>query len=564
MRGKENLLGNSLLFVLFVLVLLPMLTVLFQIVCPGLQWEAFNLGNLVQVFDVFEKPLWKTALMNTVSLSTATTILGLIVATALAFIRVRYAFVGAKLIDITAWILMIIPSFILAQGWIFFSSGNGIAKEWLGLSGLNEFLFSFSGLVFIMVLCKFPLAYIAIKNVLEWYPESLIQAAKMNGASPMIIWRKIQGPLCLPAFLSSAMLIFMDTVGDYGMSSTITAAFPFPTLPYTIYGAITTVPTRFDMAGILSLYLIALIILAMVIQRVAVGRKKFDFLSNDAVPMVPQKVGKMKSFGLSLATFLFCGVALGIPIGSNVIISFSDGFSVKQFNFTLQNYTDVLTSSGTLISGMKNSFWIASFSAIIGVLVGFCIAFLLTYSEYKGKKLIDSITLIAMAVPGVILGIGYIFVWNQSWLEKFGLHLYGKPQILILASVAAVIPLTNRILVAGMAKIPEDLMIAGSMQGAGLLLRIRKILLPLLHTTSVSAILAAFGGSVFNLAITTILYPANFHTLPVYISNAYNALNFGYSAAATIIGGGLVVVIMLTLEFILNFKKIKTDSRGKS
>lgn len=75
-------------------------------------------------------------------------------------------------------------------------------------------------------------------------------------------------------------MIFMDTVGDYGMSSTITAVYSFPTLPYTIYSAICSSPVRFDMAGVLSLYLMVMIVIAMAVQYGAMGKKKFDFLDN--------------------------------------------------------------------------------------------------------------------------------------------------------------------------------------------------------------------------------------------------------------------------------------------
>ena len=170
------------------------------------------------------------------------------------------------------------------------------------------------------------------------------------------------------------------------------------------------------------------------------------------------------------------------------------------------------------------------------------------------------LTLIAMAVPGVVLGIGYIFVWNQKWLQPLGLNLYGKPEILILASVASAIPLINRVLVGGMSKVPQELLTASQVQGAGLFRRLRAVLLPLLHSSMVSAVLAAFGGSVFNLAITTILYPPNYSTLPVYISDAYNDLNFGYSAAATIVGGTFIVAIMLLLEVLLNLGKRKRNA----
>lgn len=210
-----------------------------------------------------------------------------------------------------------------------------------------------------------------------------------------------------------------------------------------------------------------------------------------------------------------------------------------------------------MISGIRHSLLLAAVAAVVGIIVGFAVAYVLTYSDFKLKKFIDMITLIAMAVPGVVLGIGYIFVWNQKWLTNIGLHLYGKPAILVLASVAAAIPLINRVLVGGMAKIPKTLLVAAQMQGAGFLTKMKTVLLPLIHNSTVSAVLAAFGGSVFNLAITTILYPPNYSTLPVYISDAYNDLEFGYAAAATISGGVFIVGIMLILEAVLNMGQLK-------
>ena len=563
MKNKDNVSGICILGLLTLLVLLPMAAVLFQVVCPGLQLNNFNIKNLTLILDVFTRPLWKKAFSNSFLLSIGTTVIGLVLAAFLAHIRVKYRFFGAKLVDLTGWVLMIVPSFILAQGWVYFASGNGIANSWIGLGGVSKFVFSYSGLVMVMVLCKFPLAYITIRTAMEWYPARLMHAARMNGASTFKAWATVQLPLCIPAYCSAAMLIFMDTVGDYGMSSTITAVYSFPTLPYAIYSAICTSPVRFDMAGVLSLYLMFMIVIAMMIQYIAMGKRKYDFLDNTTERVVPQKTGKLKSFFLSAFTILFSMVALGIPVGSNFIMSFSGSISIKGFSFTLDNYKSVFTGAGSMISGVKHSLTLALIAAVIGMIIGFAVAFVLTYSDFRFNKMIDMITLIAMAVPGVILGIGYIFVWNQKWLSSVGLHLYGKPSILVLASVAAAIPLINRVLVGGMAKIPKTLLVAAQMQGAGFITKMKTILLPLIHNSTVSAVLAAFGGSVFNLAITTILYPPNFSTLPVFISDAYNDLKFGYAAAATILGGLFIVSLMLLIEKILNWghlnKNVNSD-----
>lgn len=555
MKLRENIAGSLILAILTILVLLPLLTVLIQVVCPGLSLEELNLGNLNLVLDVFVRPLWRRAFINSASMSLCTTIAGLILAGFLAQIRVKYNFPLAKLLDIVSWILMIMPSFILAQGWVFFASGNGIARSWLHIEGMNNFLFSFPGLVTVMVLCKYPMAYVAIKSALEWYPARLVHAARLNGASPFKAWTSVQLPLCMPAYFSAAMLIFMDTVGDYGMSSTITAVYSFPTLPYTIYSAICSSPVRFDMAGVLSLYLVVMIVIAMILQFYMMGRKRFDYLDSGTEQVVPKKVSRSASALLSAVTGIFSLVALGIPIGSSFIMSFSNSFSIERFAFTLDNYKNVLQPDGALLEGIRNSLSLAAVAAVVGLILGFAVAYTLTYSQFKLKRLIDMLTLVAMAVPGVVLGIGYIFVWNQKWLQPLGLNLYGKPEILILASVASAVPLINRVLVGGMSKVPQELLVASQVQGARLGKRLKTVLLPLLHSSMVSAVLAAFGGSVFNLAITTILYPPNYSTLPVYISDSYNDLNFGYAAAATMVGGAFIIAIMLLLEFILNFGK---------
>lgn len=562
MKNRDNMAGFGILGILTVLVLLPLAAVLFQVICPGLDLKKFDMGNLSLLLQVFVRPLWKKAFFNSLFLSVGTTVLGLVLAAFLAHIRVHYAFFGSKLIDVVSWILMIVPSFILAQGWVYFSSGNGIAKAWLGIDGVNRFVFSFWGLVTVMVLCKYPLAYVTIKNAMEWYPARLVYAARMNGASALRAWRDVQLPLCIPAYCSAAMLIFMDTVGDYGMSSTITAVYSFPTLPYTIYSAICSSPVRFDMAGVLSMYLMVMIVAAMAIQAAAMGNRKFDFLDNGTEHVSPKKLGPVMTGVLTAAVALFHLAALGIPVGSNLIMSFSNSVSIRKFQFTTDNYLEVFQSGSQLLVGVRHSLGLALTAAVIGIVVGFCVAYVLTYSDFKLKKGIDMLTLVAMAVPGVVLGIGYIFVWNQKWLTPLGLHLYGKPSILVLASVAAAIPLINRVLVGGMAKIPKSLLIAAQVQGAGFGRRLKTVLLPLLHDSTVSAVLAAFGGSVFNLAITTILYPPNYSTLPVFISDSYNDLKFGLAAAATITGAAFIIGIMMILEFLMNLGWNK-DGRKK-
>jgi iron(III) transport system permease protein len=177
------------------------------------------------------------------------------------------------------------------------------------------------------------------------------------------------------------------------------------------------------------------------------------------------------------------------------------------------------------------------------------------YSAFRFKRWIEVLSIVTLAVPGVVLGIGYIFVWNQKWLEPLGLLLYGKPAILALAAIAGAIPIIVRIIVGAMAKVPRSLLDAAQLSGDSFIRRMRRILAPLVRGALVSAALSAFGAGVFDLAVNTILFPPGFMTLPVTINKAFENLKFGYASAATIFGGGTVVAIILLVELMFRRKR---------
>ncbi|MFD0673235.1 ABC transporter permease [Cohnella sp. GCM10027633] len=551
MLKQENRTGWLMLAVLFLLILLPLAAVVIQVLLPGVFFGSLKIGDLSLLLDVFRRPLWYASLQNSVTLGIGTTLLGTALGTALAMVRRRWAFPTARLLDLAVWLLLITPSFILAQGWVMFASADGLAAEWLGWSGLHSLVFQPAGLIVVMTLSKFPLAYLTVSAALEWKVDQLNDAARLSGASPWTVWRTIQAPLMLPALCSGAMLVFMDTVGDFGLPASIATVFRYPTLPYSVYSALYTSPIRFDMAGALSFYLVLLIALAMSVQLYMLRRSRYDFLTSRATRSEPRKPRRRTASAmLAGGNALFLLVVVGIPFGSNALMSVA-GEGAERGRLTLSHYRELFHSGGVMLEGLTHSLEIAAAAALLGLLVGFLIAYVLTFSQFKLRRTIDVISLVSLAVPGIVLGIGYIFIWNQKWLEHIGLLLYGTPWILVLASVAGAIPIITRVIVGAMAKVPAQLLAAAQMQGASFTRRMATVLVPLTRGAIVSAGLAAFGATVFDLAIASILYPPNYMTLPVVINKAFEDLRFGYAAAATLTGGGLVILLIVILEWLV-------------
>ncbi|WP_246096529.1 ABC transporter permease [Paenibacillus sinopodophylli] len=554
----KDRLGWFVSILLFILVLYPLAAVIIQVLLPGVFFGNWQLGNLSLLLEIFHRPLWQKSLENSVLLGLGTTLLATLLGGVLATVRTNWSFPTAKLLDGAVWLLLITPSFILAQGWVLFAAGGGIAVNTLGWNWVTGFVFQPAGLIFIMTLSKFPFAYLSVHAALEWKVDQLSHAARLSGASAFTVWRTIQAPLIMPAVWAGAALVFMDTIGDFGLPASIAAVYRFPTLPYSIYSAIYTSPIRFDMAGVLSFYLVLLIGLAMFVQFYAMRRSRFDFLSARAERSAPKQAGKYRLL-LTTLNLMFLAVVIGIPLGANLLMSVfktqSAGFVLS--NLTLDHYTDLFHSSSVLLRGLSHSLMIAGSAALLGLLLGVCVAYVLTYSQFRFKRTIEVFSIVTLAVPGVVLGIGYIFVWNQKWLDSIGLLLYGTPWILVLAAVAGAIPVITRLMVGAMAKVPNSLLTAAQLQGDSFTSRIRFILVPLVRGALLSAGLAAFGSSVFDLAVNSILFPPNFLTLPVTINKAFEDLDFGYASAATVLGSAVVITIILAIELLLRRKEAK-------
>ena len=355
---SEGAIGWIVLSVLTVLIILPLGTVLLQVVKPGLLGESAKDTGASLLLEVFTRPLWSRALKNSLLLGLCTTFFGTIFGALLANLRIKWEFKAGKLLDIAAWILMIMPSFIIAQGWVYFASGNGVARAWLGWDGISSLVFSFPGLVFIMVLNKFPFAYVTIKSALEWKPKRLSYAARVNGATAWEEWKTVQAPLCIPAYCSAAILIFMDTIGDFGLPSAISGVYRFQTLPYAIYQALYSSPIRFDMAGVLSFYLVLIIIAAMVLQYLIMGRKRFDFMDTGTVQAVPERPPRAAGIllnitGTFLAFFIFIGNLGNIEEFRNFLVSILSGHEELVSVLTSQVISNV--PAALLLSGFTSN-----------------------------------------------------------------------------------------------------------------------------------------------------------------------------------------------------------------
>lgn len=547
----DRVVGWVVAAVLAVLVLLPLLAVVLQVVWPGLFAGDLTFGDLRILAEITERPLWRASLVNSLRLATGAMLLGTLLGGGLAYLRHSHRFRGAVLLDTAAWVLLITPSFIIAQGWILFANRNGLFTAATGSTWLADLVFTPNGLVVIMALKNYPLAYLTVSAAMLWNVDDLTAAARLAGASPLRVLRTIRLPLLFPAIASGAVLVFVDTIGDFGLPASLATIYRYPTLPYTIFAAINQSPIRFDLAGVLATYLTTILVIAVWVQFRLMRRSFFDFLTGRAQP--PRLVRPRTAPLLTALTGLFLVVAFLIPVGTSLMVSVLDSLTLgpRRDNLTLAHYQQALSADGPLLEALRNSLVIALIAAVSALVLGLLASYVLTFSRSSISRLIDATATISLAVPGVILGVGTIFVWNQPWLERFGLHLYGRPVILVLAAVAGAVPYVVRVSLGAMAQVPASFLDAAALQGAPLRRRLRTILAPLTVAAVSAAGLAAFGSAVFDLAITSILRPPGFAVLPHAITRQFEQGFYGVSTAMTVLATTATVTIIVTVNAVV-------------
>ncbi len=527
---------DPLLFAVALLTLLSLVVfVVWPILSVALQSFRTEAGYSLDIYrDVVKSAYLRKAFYNSFMMSALTAVAGTLIGFLFAFAVTRANVPLKKLFNIIAVIPIVSPPFIGALAIIMLFGNNGLVT-W-NLLKINNFpIYGFNGLFLAQVVTFFPVAYLTMKGVLESMNPVLEDAALNLGGSRFKVFARVTLPLAVPGIASSILLLFVETLADFG-NPLILAGSKFPVLSVQAYLQIVGM---YDLpkGAAISVFLLVPSVAAFFLQRAIVRRKKYTTVTGK-----PQaSSGKIVSAGARTGLFAFC-FAMSILVGL-IYFSILLGSLAKVWGYdhhlTFDHYKFVF---GVGFKAVRDTLMIAGIATPIAGLFGMVIAFLVVRTKVPGKKLIGTMSILSFAVPGTVIGIGYILAFNHKPLA-----LTGTLAILLLNFVFRYIPVGIESGTAILQQIDPSIEEAAVDLGADARRTFSKITLPMIVPAFFSGLVFAFVRAMTAVSAAIFLVSSRWNLMTVHIMSQVESGNLGAAAAYSVL---LVLIVGVAISLI--------------
>lgn len=451
-----------------------------------------------------------------------------------------------------AWALLIpmaVPAYVIAYVYTDLLEYAGplqvLIRDLGGLSNRQDYWFpnirSLGGAVTMMTLVLYPYVYLLARSAFANQSVNVLDAARTLGHDPWQSFFKVALPLARPAIAVGVSLVMMETLNDYGTVDFFAVA-TFSTAIFDVWLNLNS-PSG---AAQLALVLLAFVTVLVSLERYERRHQKFHQTTTSTKPFQGYRLPPLQA-GLA---FLACAVPLilGFVLPAWVL----GGYALDFYQDSLDaNYLDYVL----------NSLSLSALAALIAVITGIFLAYSLRLGRSPWLKIVSRLAALGYAVPGAVLAIGIVMFLGDldNIIDGFSTSLFGLSTGLVFSGtmVAVTFAYVTRFLSlsfgstdSGLAEITPSMDGAARTLGAGPLATLRRVHLPMLKNSILTAALLVFVDCMKELPMTTILRPFNFETLATFVHQyaSDELLPEASLAALTIVATGIIPVILLSLS----------------
>lgn len=460
-------------------------------------------GFTLSHFSAFgEISLMRESFANSLFVAGMTVLFATIIAVPLAYLTMRFQFRGAVLIQTLGVLPLVMPAFVgaAAMQLLFGRSGsvNLILNDWFGVT--IPIMQGLSGVIFVETLHYFPFILLNLSASLASIDPSMEEAGQNLGASGWRLFRKVVFPLALPGYIAGASLVFIKVFDDLGTPLVLNVS---NMLAPQAYLRVTSVGIEDPIGYVICVILVAFSVAAMAGSWWFVKRRDYALVSRGGAQAPKRKLN-------ALQTTLAYGWILGVlalvlsPHLGILLMSFFKvwSFSVLPEQFTLAHYATVFGDSTQMI---WNTLLYCGVAALIDVVIGAAIAYIVLRTQIPGRQVLDHLVTVALAMPGLVLGIGYLRTFRGVELPFDMGTLTSSWLIFVIAYSVRRLPYALRSCMAALTQVHPTLEEAAQNVGANRLRTIRKIVVPLMMGGLLAGFVTSFITAAAEISETILL-----------------------------------------------------------
>ncbi len=373
---------------------------------------SFDLTYFTRYFDDYYGPALRRSFTDTMTMGLLTAIFGTLVGFIFAYAMVRCNLPGKRVIHWLALLPTVSPPFALALSTILLFGRNGlITKKLLGITfvlGAND-IYGLDGLVIVQTITFFSVSYLILKAMLERLNPSMEEAAASLGASRLHVFLTVTLPLLTPGIAGSFLLLFVESLADLG--NPLFIAGNKTVLSAQIFLAVIG-EYDYQKASALALVLIIPTLILFMVQRYYVNRR--SYISVTGKPSGAQITEKdpIIRWGFNVTAYLICAFVL-LLYATIIYGSFSTAWGVD-FTPTLRHWSMTVTRG---VEAILDTTFLSALATPVAAILGMVIAWLVVRKNFSGKEALDFSSNLGGAVPGTILGIGFVLAFNKPALS---------------------------------------------------------------------------------------------------------------------------------------------------
>ena len=491
-------------------------------------------GISLDVFKrIFAMSNFRRAITNTLKVGflvgIASSLIGLLFAYVEEYVKLKTKFMSG-LFKVISMLPVVSPPFVLSLSMIMLFGKAGIITRHL-LHIYDNNVYGFWGIAIVQTLTFFPVCYMMLKGLLKNIDPSLEEAARDMGASRFKVFTTVTLPLILPGLGNAFLVTFIESIADFANPMIIGGS--YDTLATSIYLQITGAYDK-EGASAMAVVLLAITLMMFIVQKYYLEAKSTATLTGKASRQRMLITDKSVTRPLTIICSLFAIFVIAMYI----CVPFGAMFKTWGYDFSLTfKWFELVFSRYKGFKAFKDSFVLSLIASPITALFSMIISYLVVKRNFKSKGFIEAVSMLAMAVPGTVLGVGFIRGFSAGVFRTgFLQSLYGTGALLVIVFIVRSLPTGTRSGISALRQIDKSIEESAYDMGADSFKVFTTVTLPLIKDSFLSGLVTTFVRSITAISAIILLVTPKYLLITVQINEFAEKGSYGLACAfATIL-----------------------------